>query len=213
MEFNYSIEAKPTIGPKNILFRSQLEAQWAYIFDDLHWDWEYEPYELKHYIPDFILTGFKEEILVEIKPVLKMDDFDQYKKKIMKSGWKKEFCIFGAKYFYSNFRLPHDIVLGKLYYELEINNKKGWIEDEIALIYCNVCNSFSLNEIMMSWSCKKCLRAEGDHHDWLSLLNPSYARRFQNIDSVSFRSIEYEKFSEWGKIWYGAKNKIKNNEV
>lgn len=35
---NHSI---PTIGPKGIQFRSRIEAQWAYVFTTLGWNWEY----------------------------------------------------------------------------------------------------------------------------------------------------------------------------
>lgn len=48
-------------------FRSRLEARWAYMFDALGWQWEYEPFDLPGWIPDFIVMGGR-EFLVEIKP-------------------------------------------------------------------------------------------------------------------------------------------------
>jgi len=37
----------PTIGVRGIQFRSRIEAQWAYIFEKLEWNWEYEPIDLE----------------------------------------------------------------------------------------------------------------------------------------------------------------------
>ena len=57
----------PTIGVRGIQFRSRIEAQWAYIFEKLEWNWEYEPIDLEGYIPDFIIKFDEDEILIEIK--------------------------------------------------------------------------------------------------------------------------------------------------
>lgn len=51
---------------KGINFRSRIEAKWAALFDLLKWDWEYEPYDLNGWIPDFKIKGNK-DILVEVK--------------------------------------------------------------------------------------------------------------------------------------------------
>jgi hypothetical protein len=48
-------------------FRSRLEARWAAFFDLMRWRWEYEPFDLPGWIPDFLLC--EEDILVEVKPV------------------------------------------------------------------------------------------------------------------------------------------------
>lgn len=69
-------------------FRSRLEAKWAAFFYLAGWEWEYEPFDLDGYIPDFVLHGRCEwnnsrsyqvnnkivPILVEIKPVLGIHD-------------------------------------------------------------------------------------------------------------------------------------------
>lgn len=47
-------------------FRSRVEARWACFFDLVGWRWEYEPFDLHGYIPDFLLLG-KREVLVEVK--------------------------------------------------------------------------------------------------------------------------------------------------
>lgn len=55
-----------------VRFRSRLEAKWAAFFDLLGWSWQYEPFDLAGWIPDFILPG-KCPVLVEIKPITRRD--------------------------------------------------------------------------------------------------------------------------------------------
>jgi hypothetical protein len=50
-----------------IQFRSRLEARWGALFDLLGWHYEYEPFDLDGWIPDFLLTDGR--VLVEVKPV------------------------------------------------------------------------------------------------------------------------------------------------
>lgn len=57
-------------------YRSLLEAKWASFFNLLDWEFEYEPYELEGWIPDFALIGQADgkrtSILVEVKPVVEL---------------------------------------------------------------------------------------------------------------------------------------------
>lgn len=55
----------PTVY-KGIQFRSRLEARWAAMFDLLGWTYQYEPFDLPGWIPDFQLGRGK--LLVEVKP-------------------------------------------------------------------------------------------------------------------------------------------------
>jgi hypothetical protein len=55
-------------------FRSRVEARWAAFFDLLEWKWEYEPFDLKGWIPDFSLKGFNEDVIVEVKSVSRLED-------------------------------------------------------------------------------------------------------------------------------------------
>ena len=52
-------------------FRSRLEAKWAAFFDICNWRWEYEPIDLKGWVPDFTL---EQTLLVEIKPIVFSQD-------------------------------------------------------------------------------------------------------------------------------------------
>lgn len=71
MSFRYTIAAHPTTYA-GVRFRSRLEATWAAFFDLLEWRWEYEPFDLKGWVPDFVIRGTR-NALVEIKPTLEPD--------------------------------------------------------------------------------------------------------------------------------------------
>lgn len=66
-DLDYSIKAVETLYSGH-LFRSKLEATWAAFFDLCGWGWEYEPFMLNGWLPDFALMGEK-IILVEVKPI------------------------------------------------------------------------------------------------------------------------------------------------
>lgn len=51
---------------RGVVFRSRLEAKWAAFFDLLDIPWNYEPYDLPGWIPDFSIGC--EGLLVEVKP-------------------------------------------------------------------------------------------------------------------------------------------------
>ncbi len=85
-----------------VQFRSRLEARWAAFFDFMGWSWDYEPLDLKGYIPDFVLN-FKHPLLVEVKPLTgapgRWDEDDNgfdALKKIRDSGWNGEGLLVGA---------------------------------------------------------------------------------------------------------------------
>lgn len=103
--YNYYIMSNnkgiPTIGVRGIQFRSRIEAQWAYIFEKLGWNWEYEAIDLNGYIPDFIVKFGDEDFLIEIKGntnIWKEEVYKPHKEKIIKSGWKGKFGILGSVY-------------------------------------------------------------------------------------------------------------------
>lgn len=58
------IEAIPT-EYSGVTFRSRLEAKWAQFFDMIGVEWEYEPKQVKGWIPDFLIAG---QWLAEVKP-------------------------------------------------------------------------------------------------------------------------------------------------
>ena len=105
----HTMKGIPTIGPRGIQFRSRIEAQWAYLFAEFGWDWEYEPFDLKGYIPDFIITFHDKQLLVEVKGEANIwktgsrdngyeDGYHNYVKKIYESGWKGYYMVVGSTY-------------------------------------------------------------------------------------------------------------------
>lgn len=66
----YTIAAIPTVY-RDRMYRSRLEARWAAFFDRLGWAYEYEPFDLGGWSPDFLLTDL--DTLVEVKPWSKFD--------------------------------------------------------------------------------------------------------------------------------------------
>lgn len=87
----------PTIGARNIQYRSRLEAQWSYLFNRMNIVFEYEPFDLIDYVPDFVLTTKDgSPMLVEVKGTVCIDDLYQYVDKIFKSGWQGNYLLVGA---------------------------------------------------------------------------------------------------------------------
>lgn len=78
----YDIKSKPTIY-RGTKYRSRLEARWAAMFDLLGWRYQYEPFDLPGWTPDFQVFGSNGRyILFEIKPFLDEDVLWEYYYKI-----------------------------------------------------------------------------------------------------------------------------------
>jgi hypothetical protein len=85
----------PTRGPRDICFRSRLETKYAHLFDHLGWQWDYEPLDLKSYLPDFMLSFNSGRLLVEVKGNLAVD-FREAAEKLFQSGYAASCCFFGC---------------------------------------------------------------------------------------------------------------------
>lgn len=80
--FTYNIKAHPTTY-NGVEFRSRLEATWAAYFDIMKWEWEYEPIDLKGWVPDFYVKfpcmhnecNGHHELYVEVKPFRSIEEF------------------------------------------------------------------------------------------------------------------------------------------
>jgi len=64
----YIIKAIPT-EYAGVHFRSRTEARWAVFFDLVGLKWDYEPFDLEGWAPDFLLRTNIGPVLVEVKPV------------------------------------------------------------------------------------------------------------------------------------------------
>lgn len=63
----YTIKAIPTVY-NHVQFRSRLEARWAAFFDLAGIKWDYEPFDLDGWAPDFLLRLDLAVVLCEVKP-------------------------------------------------------------------------------------------------------------------------------------------------
>lgn len=133
-------------------FRSRLEATWACFFDQLKWQWEYEPFDLNGYIPDFVLK-FNKPIIVEVKPFVSLYDGMQFCDKLQNSGWDGEILLVGASLF-DNFGC-----LGWLF-ESFMGDGDDW--GKAMLHFCDHCNRVSFHHDDYWWGCRVCRKYEGN---------------------------------------------------
>ena len=59
--------AKPTIF-RGVIYRSRLEAKWAAMFSLLRWEFQYEPENLRGWLPDFLIQQGRHILYVECRP-------------------------------------------------------------------------------------------------------------------------------------------------
>jgi hypothetical protein len=135
-----------------VQFRSRLEAKWAAMFDLLEWDWEYEPFDLDFYVPDFVLK-FHRPILVEVKPWLKTDDARAVQAALDLQPWDGEILIAGSQI--GNF--APDTACGLLR-----DSEGGW--GDAILSHCVECDTPMLRSGDFSWRCRTCGFEDGHKH-------------------------------------------------
>lgn len=87
----YDIKSIPTTYA-GVNFRSRLEARWAAFFDLCGWKWDYEPFDLDGWAPDFKIRTEWCEVLVEVKPV----DAREYVRTYAESHFAKAFRYWEA---------------------------------------------------------------------------------------------------------------------
>ncbi len=95
----------PTIY-NDIQFRSRLEARWACFFDLMNWEWEYEPFDLDGWFPDFLITSQNRQLktLIEVKPIDTFD-FETTRKMITSSKGEYDLMLLGSKLLQDNYGL------------------------------------------------------------------------------------------------------------
>ena len=80
-----------------IEYRSRLEARWAAFFDQLGWQYTYEPFDGDYYIPDFVIHGGA-PLIVEIKPAVTPDDYQAAATRVargLSEQWQRGVVILG----------------------------------------------------------------------------------------------------------------------
>jgi hypothetical protein len=195
------MNAIPTLY-KSIRFRSRLEARWAAFFDLIKWKWLYEPFDLKGYIPDFIVQFNQNRLLIEVKPLTGPNPkFHDVAQKIETSGWL--LMNNGSKDLHSGASLivgcgvnldpkHNDCIYGKGRSPFSIDSA-GWLEDfsygvsgygPCYIARCPHCHAYFYWNLETYWQCQHCLKEtdkpyrldQSDHPDLGKLL-----ARAQNI--------------------------------
>jgi hypothetical protein len=147
-----------------VRFRSRLEAKWAFMFDEFGWDWQYEPFDLDGYIPDFSL-GFYKPFIVEIKPLIDKATLFKARGKIVDSGWKGEAAILSHTIDscpYQPCSEPmHGSFLDSSYCP---GSSEGFVWEEFQLFRCRACKKVSICSKYGIWTCRVCGEYDGDGH-------------------------------------------------
>jgi hypothetical protein len=138
-----------------ILMRSRQEARFAALFDLFGWSWEYEPFELNFYIPDYVLHFAKQATLVEVKGPA--EDIEIAKWKIEQSGWDKEALIVH--------RQPGPIwgpfyCIGDMW--THESSEAAW--HKAVLHRCLSCGEIMFVPDSGDWRCRQCGAGSGNAH-------------------------------------------------
>lgn len=162
------MNAIPTIY-KNLRFRSRLEATWACFFDQIEWSWEYEPIDLKGYIPDFILPFEAGPLLVEVKPALNLQDLYEHTSKIERSGWQHDALIVRAGNFGPDEVASAYPVIGimriKNLFRLLASQPEYTNWESAVLCECRLCKRISLGaNTQKMWPCVHCGKQNLNEH-------------------------------------------------
>ena len=188
--------AIPTTGINGIRFRSRIEAQWAEMFTKLGWEWEYEPIDLKGYIPDFILKFPHRHLLVEVKGDTDIKNIEQYADKIIKSGWDGEFLLVCSV-------LPEIgdndkcINIGLLGGNMGVDkpvNPSCHGDDYARLITCSSCKNYSIYSEPYGWNCRYC-------GEWDKLFYRQVSRNsnVQQYEQIKTYWVEAKNSVQWKK--------------
>lgn len=139
---------------KGYKFRSRLEAKWACVFDQLGWQWEYEPVDLNGYIPDFVLLFPHGNLLCEVKPAMSLSELELAAPKIEESGWESDAMIVGAS-------VINDFALLSQRYEED--GRSGWWWSPVVTFHCLNCRNKSIYHVYGHYLCQVCGAYAGDH--------------------------------------------------
>jgi hypothetical protein len=139
-----------------IQFRSRLEARWAAFFDLCGWGWDYEPFDLAGYCPDFLLK-FHRPLIAEVKPANTREELQAHTLKIERSGWEGEILIVGSAPF-DSIDWGGEHALGILDDRTFLPVDHSW--GEALFSACQVCARVSIRHSECSYACRVCGSAD-----------------------------------------------------
>lgn len=171
-------------------FRSRLEARWAAFFRLMGWQAHYEPFDLDGWIPDFVVHGAKQRVVVEVKPIASMGDpaFGEAVRKIIASGWGGDALIVG--------------------YLLPRNDSDqlcvGWLgEDYSRFVELPYSDRFEWTEATFQVVGNGCDAVAGFCHE-----NGSFADRISGYYPGGSTGVPYEKELQIERLWAQAANEV-----
>jgi hypothetical protein len=192
---DYILKSIPTTY-NGIRFRSRLEARWAYFFDLIGWKWEYEPYDLNGWLPDFVIHG-NEDILVEVKPI---DDIDEFPK----SDFKKIMSAIGKDSDKEILLLGNNIDMnGGRDYAFDTCPQIGWLFHEFIVR--------ARNQDEHKWDCEPCCFIhDGKHFGIFGVIGSWHDRIWDGHGHDTLRCMQENdnKKSKIERLWKKAKNKV-----
>ena len=101
-----------------IQFRSKLEGRWYLFMKRLGWNIIYEPEieGLNNWIPDFLIIGKDKKILVDVKPIDTVEDWEKHPDRIrIENSGIKDLLDYELLILGTNLRLDGDSQMGLLY--------------------------------------------------------------------------------------------------
>lgn len=169
-------------------FRSRLEARWAYLFDHLGIEWEYEPFDADGYIPDFALIG-ADPVLVEIKPAASLVDLVGPTQRVLEAvaaHWHHDVLFVGLSPIITVSSVWPDLPVMGLLRE----HADDWYEDDGAFQVdpgwdlaiwnnCGKCGQISVRHESGSYQSRICGHKDGDHYaSWDEWLDTERVKRY-----------------------------------
>jgi hypothetical protein len=132
-------------------FRSRTEARWAAFFDELKWPWQYEPCDLRYYIPDFVILFDAGSVLCEVKGCNSLDELRAHTFAVSDSGWEADALLVGSGLLATDAVHPIIGLIG------EPSGPNGWHEWSTARLFsCLSCGHRSVLSEDYSWRCRVC---------------------------------------------------------
>lgn len=155
---------------RGVNYRSRTEARWAVFFDKVGWPAEYEPIDLKGYIPDFIISFPAGPMLVEIKSDSYTQDLETHTTKIEQSGWERDALILGStpSIISSNYGTVFGHVSDAWTETLDDTTELLIAWGEAHAAQCTFCGALGFDSHVQSYRNRACGHYDGDHYrsDW-----------------------------------------------